>query len=194
MPWGGRIFEHSAMTAWHGEKKQVETAYGSISYRQLIFAGGAWLNYKKRLVDKLYQTVMPVGSYIITTEPLSDNEMPIKVSEAFCDSNFIVDYYRRTKDNRVLYGGRCSYSTWEPDNLIPWMRKRVEATFPSLKGCAIDHGWGGLIDITDNRMPEYGKLDKDTYYVQGFSGAWGLVIRCFRAIIGAGGKGGKRTI
>jgi gamma-glutamylputrescine oxidase len=89
----------------------------------------------------------------------------------------------------MLYGGRVSYSTATPRDLVASMRKRMATTFPQLAGCRIDHAWGGFVDISMNRAPDFGRLPKDgaqniksgasysiesrhpnVYYLQGFSG------------------------
>jgi gamma-glutamylputrescine oxidase len=78
----------------------------------------------------------------------------------------------------VLYGGRVSYSTITPANLAESMRSRMVRTFPQLRGTKIEYAWGGFVDITMNRAPDFGRLADigagrdyaNVYYLQGFSG------------------------
>ncbi len=86
------------------------------------------------------------------------------------DTNFIVDYFRTTKDTRLLFGGRASYSTLEPKDLGEYMRPRMLKVFPQLKDVKIEHAWGGYIAITYNRIPDCGRLSATTYYAHGYSG------------------------
>ncbi|HMC15703.1 MAG TPA: FAD-binding oxidoreductase, partial [Albitalea sp.] len=92
---------------------------------------------------------------------------------------FVLDYFRISPDHRMLYGGRVSYSAHTPPNLKRSMQRRMAATFAQLCGVTIEHAWGGFVDITMNRAPDFGRLcDVDdelprasnVYYLQGFSG------------------------
>ena len=95
-----------------------------------------------------------------------------------CDTNVALDYFRPTADHRLLYGGRVSYSTATPANLAASMHKRMAATFPQLAGAKVEFAWGGFVDISMNRAPDFGRLPgaagarahANVYYLQGFSG------------------------
>jgi gamma-glutamylputrescine oxidase len=98
-----------------------------------------------------------------------------------CDTNFVLDYFRPTVDERLLYGGRVSYSTLTPANLARSMHARMTMTFPQLRDATIDYAWGGFVDISMNRAPDFGRLAPEggsvappsasnIYYLQGFSG------------------------
>ena len=115
---------------------------------------------------------MPVASYIIATEPLGENRAKslIANNEAVANTNFIVDYFRRSSDHRMLFGGRASYSTMEPPSLAEYMRPRMTHVFPQLKDVKIDYAWGGYIAITSNRIPDCGRLSPTVYYAHGYSG------------------------
>jgi gamma-glutamylputrescine oxidase len=125
---------------------------------------------------------MPVGTYIACSEALepalADSLIPSRA--AACDTNFVLDYFRTTNDHRMLYGGRVSYSTVTPANLAESMRQRMVHTFPQLQGARIAYSWGGFVDISMNRAPDFGRLPapaggasaspRNIYYLQGFSG------------------------
>jgi gamma-glutamylputrescine oxidase len=115
---------------------------------------------------------MPVGTYIVCSRSLDPALAAslIPCGAAVCDNNFVLDYFRTTADHRVLYGGRVSYSTTTPLNLAGSMAQRMAATFPQLKGTQIDHAWGGFVDISMSRAPDFGRLSDRVYYLQGFSG------------------------
>ena len=111
--------------------------------------------------------------------PLARSLVPSQ--SAVCDTNFVLDYFRLTVDHRVLYGGRVSYSTATPMHLARSMQSRMARTFPQLQGTKVEFAWGGFVDISMNRAPDFGRLpDRDArgsakahanvYYLQGFSG------------------------
>jgi gamma-glutamylputrescine oxidase len=81
-----------------------------------------------------------------------------------------LDYFRLSADYRMLFGGRVSYSTLAPPNLKQSMRQRMLAVFPQLADVNMDYSWGGNVAITMNRGPHFGRVGKDLYFAQGFSG------------------------
>ncbi len=94
----------------------------------------------------------------------------IRDDEAVADTNFILDYFRRTEDNRLLFGGGANYSTLEPTDVGAFMKQRMVKVFPQLRDVKIDFAWGGFIAITSNRLPDCGQLSPTTYYAHGYSG------------------------
>jgi gamma-glutamylputrescine oxidase len=167
---GARIFENSAVL--HVEPGSIvtaRTAQGSITAKFMIIGCNAYIGH---MIPKLYARIMPVTSYIIATEPLGENRAKclIRDNDAVANTNFIVDYFRLTRDTRLLFGGRASYSTLEPSNLGAYMRPRMLSVFPGLKDVKIDHAWGGYIAITSNRIPDCGRLEPNIYYAHGYSG------------------------
>jgi gamma-glutamylputrescine oxidase len=167
---GAVIYEHSAVTsAETGDKPLARTSRGAVRARYMVIGGNGYLG---RTVPALYGRVMPVTSYIITTEPLGENRAKslIRDNEAVANTNFIVDYFRITGDTRLLFGGRASYSTLEPPNLGAYMKPRMVKVFPQLADVRIDFAWGGYIAITSNRIPDCGRLSPHVYYAHGYSG------------------------
>jgi gamma-glutamylputrescine oxidase len=147
----------------------VRTSAGKVQAKFLIIACNGYLG---RLVPQLHGKVMPVTSYIITTEPLGDTQARalIQDGEAVADTNFIVDYFRVTPDTRLLFGGRASYTTRDPADLAASMKPRMTRVFPQLRNARIDFAWGGFIAITNNRIPDCGRLSATAYYAHGYSG------------------------
>ncbi len=167
---GAVIYEHSPVIEVDtGPKPFAKTANGKVSAKFMVIAGNAYLG---RLVKPIYGHVMPVGSYIIATEPLGENRAKALIhdNEAVADTNFILDYYRRSADHRLLFGGRANYSTLAPSNLASYMRPRMTKVFPQLADVKIDFAWGGFIAITSNRLPDCGRLSPNVFYAQGYSG------------------------
>jgi gamma-glutamylputrescine oxidase len=167
---GAVIYENSPVIEIDdGSSPFARTARAKVSAKFMVIAGNAYLG---RLSPKLYGRVMPVGSYIIATEPLGQNRAKslIRDGEAVANTNFIVDYFRLSKDTRLLFGGRASYSTLEPPNLGAYMRPRMLSVFPQLSDVKVDYAWGGFIAITSNRIPDCGRLSPTVYYAHGYSG------------------------
>ena len=89
---------------------------------------------------------------------------------AVTDINFVLDYFRRSADHRLLFGGRVSYSGLDAFDTKRATRKRMLKVFPQLNDVAIEYAWGGYVDITMNRAPDFGRIAPNMYYLQGFSG------------------------
>jgi gamma-glutamylputrescine oxidase len=167
---GATIHENSSVIELDtGPKPWARTAHGKVRAKYMVIGGNAYLG---RTVKSLFGRIMPVTSYIVATEPLGENRAKslIARNEAVADTNFILDYFRRTADNRLLFGGRASYSTHEPANLAANMKARVARVFPQLGDVKIDYSWGGYIAITSNRIPDCGRLSPTVYYAHGYSG------------------------
>jgi gamma-glutamylputrescine oxidase len=167
---GATIYEHSRVLDLDtGATPWARTAAGKVSAKFMVIGGNAYLG---KTVKALYGRVMPVSSFIVTTEPLGEElaKSLIRDDEAVADTNFILDYFRRTADNRLLFGGGANYSTLEPADVGAFMKTRMLKVFPQLRDVGISHAWGGYIAITSNRLPDCGRLSATTYYAHGYSG------------------------
>lgn len=167
---GVRIFEQSRVTGIvRGLRPLARTAGGEVRCRQLLLCGNAYIG---NLVPEIWRTIMPVGTYISATRPLGEARARSLIANnmAVADMNFVLDYYRLSADHRLLFGGRVSYSTFDPPALAASMRRRMQAVFPQLSDVDMEYTWGGYVDITVNRAPHFGRLDDNLYFVQGFSG------------------------
>ena len=174
---GVRLYEATPVTALEqGASVTLRTPQGRVRARQVLLAGNVYL---QGLAPTLAPRIMPVGTYIVCTEPLEPARLErlIPSRSAVCDTNVVLDYFRPTADQRMLYGGRVSYSTATPRDMAGSLRQRMVATFPQLADARIAHAWGGFVDITMNRAPDFGRLPPtspghaaNVYYLQGFSG------------------------
>jgi gamma-glutamylputrescine oxidase len=115
---------------------------------------------------------MAVGTYIATTEVLGAERARrlITNNAAVADINWVLDYFRRSADHRLLFGGRVSYSGVDPFDSARVLRGRITRVFPQLADVKIEYAWGGFVDITQNRAPHFGRLAPNAYFLQGFSG------------------------
>jgi gamma-glutamylputrescine oxidase len=176
---GVTIFENSWVTkldvAQHATADNlVHTAAGTVRARHLVIAGGALLG---RLVPALARKLMDIGTYIAATQPLGEERARALITNnaAAADMNWILDYFRRSSDHRLLFGGRVSYSGIDPFDSARVLRKRIAKVFPQLDDVRIEYAWGGFLDITMNRAPHFGRLGPNAWFVQGLSGH-GMVI------------------
>ncbi|MET3134281.1 gamma-glutamylputrescine oxidase [Oxalobacteraceae bacterium GrIS 1.11] len=171
---GVEIYENSpVLTLTRGARPLVKTAQGEVACDFVVLAGNVYLEqFSKAVAPEIGPRIMPVGTYIIATEAMGQSRADalIRGRAAVCDTNFALDYFRPTADHRMLFGGRVSYSGATPFKLAASMRARMLAVFPQLADLAVPHAWGGFVDISMNRAPDFGRLGPNIYYLQGFSG------------------------
>jgi gamma-glutamylputrescine oxidase len=168
---GGKIFEQSAaINIAYGEPIVVSTAKGQVRAKYLLIAGNAYLN--EDLDPRVTRKSMPCGSQIVVTEPLSEKVAKSLITHNYCveDCNYLLDYFRLTADNRLLYGGGVVYGAREPKDIEQLILPKILKTFPQLKGVKIDYRWTGNFLLTMSRMPQFGRVEKNAYYMQGYSG------------------------
>lgn len=167
---GVRIFENTCVRDYTGGGEiVVRTESGRVRCSHLVLCGNAYLG---KVAPALARRILGVGTYIIATRPLGREraEALLPSNAAVADLNWILDYFRRSADDRLLFGGRVSYSAFEPPRLAESMRKRMVNVFPQLKDVAVEFTWGGYLDITMSRAPDFGRLAPNVFYLQGFSG------------------------
>jgi hypothetical protein len=167
---GVKIYEKSPVThITHGKQPIVHTAKGQVKAEQVIIAGNAYHLLEQK---HLGGVVFPAGTYIIATEQLSENmaKHVLPSDAAVCDINNMLDYYRLSADRRMLFGGQCNYSGRNPKDIKAEMLPRMLKVFPELKESEIEFGWGGMIGIVVNRLPQVGRMGDNVYYAQGYSG------------------------
>ncbi|MCE8029367.1 FAD-binding oxidoreductase [Halomonas daqingensis] len=167
---GGVIHERTPVSGVrHGETVTLTTPRGSVRARRVVMAGNAYL---QGVLPELESKSMPCGTQIVTTEPLPQalrrelipNDMAVE------DCNYLLDYYRFTADGRLLYGGGVNYGGQDPADIAAVIRPKMLKTFPQLAEVRIDFAWSGNFLMTLNRLPQFGRLNDNVYYAQGYSG------------------------
>ena len=167
---GAVIHEASHVTRLdHGDTVVVHTPGGRVRAKHVALCCNAYVD---DLSPRLRARIMPVGTYIVATESLGPARMQALMREnvAVTDVNWVLDYFRRSADHRLLFGGRVSYSGLDPLNTARATRARMLKVFPQLADVKIEYSWGGYVDITMSRAPDFGRLAPNVYYLQGFSG------------------------
>lgn len=167
---GGEIFENSLVEdIQYGGKLTVRTSDGSLKADSLVFACNGYLGSLNRTVAS---KVMPINNFIIATRPLGAdlNKTILRQNMAVADSRFVVNYYRKSGDGRLLFGGRESYGYRFPNDIRSYVRGAMLDIYPQLATTGIEFGWGGTLAITMNRMPHISALAPNVYSASGYSG------------------------
>ncbi|NYZ15133.1 FAD-binding oxidoreductase [Azospirillum sp. RWY-5-1] len=165
-----RLFEGSrALAVDTGPAPRVTTAGGSVRARWLVLGCNAYID---GLAPRLEGWIMPVATYMMATEPLGRAAAAtlLPAGAAVSDMNFVLNYFRRSPDHRLLFGGGVSYSGLDRPGLQLALRRKMLRVFPELDNARIDHVWGGHVAITMNRMPQVGRLSPTSFYAHGYSG------------------------
>ena len=171
---GARIYENAAVNGLKrlsGARHLVSTARGAITASQVLIATGPSMRgpffyFRRR--------VIPIGSFIIATEPLAaaqlDSIMPTRRT-ATTTLN-IGNYFRIAPDDRLIFGGRARFALSSPTSDLKSgqiLEATLHETFPQLGNVRIDYCWGGIIDLTADRLPRAGEHN-GLFYAMGFSG------------------------
>lgn len=155
-----------------GEPAVVETPTGRVRARFVVLAGNAYLGRAGRGERRLAGRIMPINTYVATTAPLgaAGAAALIPGNQAAADLYFAINYFRRTADHRLLFGGRVGYGREAADGARRQMRRTIARIFPQLRDVPLDYAWGGAIGITVNRLPDLGRLAPNVLYAHGYSG------------------------
>jgi glycine/D-amino acid oxidase-like deaminating enzyme len=122
----------------------------------------------------LRRRIVGIGSFIIVTEPLGAERAQalLKVRRTCVTVANIHHYFRLTPDHRLVFGGRARFAVSSPTSdqkSGAILRRGLTETFPQLADAKIDYCWGGLVDMTQDRLPHAGERD-GLYYSTGYSG------------------------
>ncbi len=174
---GVRIFENSRVTNNdRGAPSTLSTEHGQVIADKVVIGCNGYL---EKLEPRIAGKIMPINNYVLATEPLSKElaRSLIRDNEAVSDSRFVINYYRLSPDDRMLFGGGESYTKKFPADIKKFVRKYMLRIYPQLADVRIDYAWGGTLAVTMNRFANFGHID-NMYYAQGYSGH-GLVLASF---------------
>jgi glycine/D-amino acid oxidase-like deaminating enzyme len=176
---GVRIHEHSPVTRLDVRRPRVRTARGEVAADAVVLATNAWTTQ----IHGLRSAIVPISSDVVATEPVPEllEQMGWTGGESVSNSRLMVDYYRPTRDGRVVFGrgggglafrGRFG-DTWDADE----GRARVTADalrrlIPALASVRITHAWGGAVDRSTDGLPFIGRVrpGSPVVYAAGLSG------------------------
>lgn len=171
---GVAIYEDAPVTQLREEngRRRLITPRGAITAKEALIATGATTTanfgwFRRRIV--------PVGSFVIATRPLSDDEIAASLpgNRTYVTSLNIGNYFRLAPDKRLIFGGRARFSAISDQRSDARsgeiLRASLAALLPRLASAEIDYCWGGLVDMTKDRFPRAGRHD-GLWYAMGYSG------------------------
>ncbi len=167
---GVQIHEDTRVTAFFPSSPPwVHTTAGVVRCRKAVLACNAYLD---GLNPFMRERIMPISSHICATRPLDREQADALIPSGACVSDMchILDYYRMSADDRLLFGARLRRSPDDPSAIASGMRKRIAKVFPTLADVPFDHIWSGHVAVTRDRFPDLGWIGEDVLYAQGFSG------------------------
>jgi len=167
---GATLHEGSRVLSYReGDKVEVTTDQGTVSANFLVLACNGYL---EKLEPRTAGRIMPINNYMLATEPLPEAlaRQLIRDDTSMSDSLFVINYWKLSADNRLLFGGGETYSRQFPSDIPAFVRKYMLKIYPELADTRIDYGWGGTLAITMNRMPDFGRLSNQVFYAHGYSG------------------------
>lgn len=166
---GVTIYEQSRVTSYAGAPAVVKTNRGQVTATELILACNAYLD---KLEPRINGRIMPINNFVLATEPLTDElaQDIIPLDTAMADSRFVINYWKLSGDNRLIFGGGENYRRGFPSDIKGFVQRYMLQVYPQLANTKIDYGWGGRVAITMNRLPHFGRLQDNIWYMQGYSG------------------------
>lgn len=175
---GGLVAENTTVTGLenHSDGWHIETDRGALKARDVIVATGAYSGqFTRKPLRYFIRRFVPVGSFIIVSRPLNSAEIAASVpgNRTYVTSLNIGHYFRLSPENRLIFGGRARFSsksdTQSDAKSANVLRASMNKMFPALSGVEIDYCFGGLIDMTQDRLPRAGR-HQGLYYAMGYSG------------------------
>jgi gamma-glutamylputrescine oxidase len=167
---GGKVFENAPAlsTGRFGASHLVATPRGKVSAHHLVICTGG---YTGRLVPALRRAMLPIATYAMASEA-NDALLDSAIATPMCisDDRRAGDYYRRTTDGRLIWGGRITARTRDPADLAALLRKDMIEVYPQLAALGIESAWSGLMAYARHYMPQVGKLDEGLWYCTAFGG------------------------
>ncbi|MEW9674240.1 NAD(P)/FAD-dependent oxidoreductase [Ammoniphilus sp. 3BR4] len=173
---GASIYEETPVLSIQkkGTKFDLKTPNGAVQADELVVATNA---YTSEITKKLSKSIMPIGSHILTTEPLPKEltKKLIPKKRMVTDTKNFLYYFRLTPDGqRILFGGRVSFDSnpnrVDEEKLYTDLRENLLTVFPELNEFKIDYKWGGLTAFTMDMFPHIGKLEDGTHFALGYCG------------------------
>jgi glycine/D-amino acid oxidase-like deaminating enzyme len=163
---GAKLLEKAEVVTWtrEGAGHRLATPTGSLSAKRVVVAANGWL--PEDLVPELAGRVMPLLSNIITTRPLTDEELARqgwKGETPASNTRNLLAYLRLLPDKRLLFGGRGD-TTGSPAGAAAMRRaltRYMERLFPAFRGIEVTHSWRGFIAATARLTPAIGELPSD---------------------------------
>jgi glycine/D-amino acid oxidase-like deaminating enzyme len=174
---GAEIFEHTCVEGLQRESRQGESGWKIVTSQGTLWAREVFVGtsgYTDKATPALQKKLIPIGSFIITTEILPEalaHELSPRNRMIYDSKNYLY-YYRLTPDRRMLFGGRAAFFP-ETDQTIrrsaEILRRGMIDVYPQLRDAKVEYVWGGTLDFAFDIMPHAGQID-GMYYALGYAG------------------------
>ena len=190
---GAQIFENSHVLRYRRIAKGIHLHLengATVTCQRLLICGNG---YMEGLSEEIDSHVMPINNFILTTEPLDDTTI-LPYDYAASDSRFVVNYWRKTPDNRLLFGGGENYVPWFPKDIRAFVRRNMLKVYPQLADVKISHGWGGTLAITMSRAPFVRSLAPGIWTSAGYSGQGVVLAPYFGRLLARAITGNARDV
>jgi len=166
---GGTVHEDSAVldVDLTAEPKRIRTASGTLTADQVVFCCSGYI---EGLVGPLSRAILPIGTYVVLTEPVGERMKDIVgAANGVSDDRYANDYYRPLPDTRLLWGGRISRWT-DPKGLVDTMMGDLRRVYPQLADLKAEVAWPGTMGYAVHKMPQIGQLRPGVWYSQAYGG------------------------
>ena len=165
---GAVIHENSrALAIEPGARARIRTSAGTVRADHVIVGTDSWTG---DLLPSLASYTVPIMNYNVATASLGGKANLLLPSDAaIADSRFVLNYFRLSADQRMIFGGGEKYTTRPPRDIARFVAKHMVRVFPTLGDVPIDYAWGGAVSVSMNRLPHFGRLG-NVWFAQGFSG------------------------
>ena len=174
---GAMVYDHTPvqrLQRLQGQSYRLHTSRGAVDASQVLVATGATRHGAFSSFSFWRRRIVPIGSFIIVTQPLDPSliERVLPKRRTYTTTETLHNYFRTTADNRLVFGGRARFAMSSPrsdakSGVI--LQQQLAGIFPELAHVPIAYCWGGLVDMTQDRLPHAGEKD-GLFYSMGYSG------------------------
>ena len=177
---GATLYEDSAvLQVQDGTPNIVDTEHGQVKAGYVVHATNGYHNSLNR---KQAKRVLPINNYLVATAPLADPQSVLAKNIAVADNRFVLNYYRLSHDNRLIFGGGESYGAKFPKDIFAKVRRPLTQIFPQLADVDLTHAWGGTLGITTTRLPMFARVGHQQLTASGYSGH-GIALAGFAGLV-----------
>jgi len=190
---GAKLYENNRVVRFEQKFDDVCLTLGNgatVICRKLLLCGNGLM---EGLDGEIDSHVIPIHNFMLATAPLEDRSI-LPLNFAASDTRFVVNYFRKTPDNRLIFGGGEGYGTGRPRDIAGIVRRNMLKVYPQLAGVEITHAWGGTLAVTLTRAPFVRQLSADVFVSAGYSGQGVVLAPYFGKLLARAVTGDSRDI
>jgi gamma-glutamylputrescine oxidase len=190
---GAKLYESSRVIRFEQRLDDVRLTLGhggTVLCRKLLLCGNGLM---EGLDERVDARVLPIHNFMLATAPLEDPSI-LPLNFAASDTRFVVNYFRKTADNRLIFGGGEGYGTGFPRDIAAIVRRNMLKIYPQLANVEITHAWGGTLAVTRTRAPFVRQLSSDVFVSAGYSGQGVVLAPYFGKLLARAVTGDARDV